>query len=591
MSKRQPDETEDIELMKDLATVDPEAGVALIPAERQQWGRKSEFMLACIGYAVGLGNVWRFPWLAQTNGGGAFLIPYVIMLFVEGIPLFYMELCIGQRMRCGPIPVWKKISPWSQGVGYGMCIASFLSSCFYNVIISWCIYYFFMSFQSPLPWQQCPEIDTNFSISHHHITKCKEIGATQYYWYYEALQIADSIDDHSGFAWKISLCLLLAWIVVALCMLRGIQTTGKVVYFTATFPYLVLLIFVIKGCTLEGFSAGLEFFFVPDWERLKEPSVWMAAAAQIFFSLGLAFGGLIAYASYNDEKNNCLQDAMIICFTNCGTSIFAGIAIFSILGYRATVKSNICHAEYPNNTWANCTVDYFLKKGGGGSGLAFVAFTEAINHLPVPTLFSILFFLMLITLGLGSMFGSLEGLVTSLRDMPFFQSRRSEYVILCVAIPGFLTGFGFTQYSGEYLVQLFNKFSIDIPILLVGFAELIYIVYVYGLDKFTDDIEYMTGRKPPYIFIIMWKYVSPAVMVVMLGMAFYDMIAFTPTYEAWDRVLAVTYTRPYPVWAIFTGVLVFVISFAFIPGGAIKAWYQRRTASTQTNMPSLIKDH
>jgi len=543
--------------------------------ERMQWGHKAEFMLACIGYAVGLGNVWRFPYLCQSNGGGAFLIPYFIMLLVEGIPLFYMELSIGQRMRLGPIPVWKKISPWSGGVGYGMCVASFLSSCFYNVIIAWCLYYLVHSFQSPLPWESC-----HSAVNSTDWVKCKEMGSTQYYWYYEALNIGSDINDRSGFTWKITLCLLLAWVLVIICMWKGIQTTGKVVYFTATFPYLVLLVFLVQGFMLEGYDDGLKFFFVPKWEKLKEPKVWLEAAAQIFFSLSLAFGGLIAYASYNDEKNNTLQDALIISFTNCATSILAGTVIFSILGYRANSKMKFCMQELgitdKRYLPQNCTVEHFLNGGTGGTGLAFVAFTEAISQLPVSTAFSLLFFLMLITLGMGSMFGSLEGLVTSLRDMPMFKQVRKEFIIIMVAIPGFLSGLGFTLVSGEYMVQLFNKFSVDIPILVVALCEIIFISWVYGMDRFSDDIEYMTGRQPPLIFKILWRFISPATIFVILVLSLYGMMAETPLYELFNRTTGLVTKVPYPGWALGLGIFVFILSFLFVPIGIVYNFIKRR---------------
>jgi len=601
------DSTESKELLEQ-PQVEVETSDEKQDAGRAKWGHKAEFMLACIGYAVGLGNVWRFPWLVQKNGGGAFLIPYAIMLFIEGLPIFYLELSIGQRIRQGPIRLWKQVSPWAIGVGYAMCVASLLSGIFYIVVISWCVYYFFLSMQHPLPWSKCPEpvkinnITSDFSEQ----LKCQEIGSTQYFWYYKALEIGDSIDDHSGINWKICLCLLLAWTVTSLCMIRGIQTTGKVVYFTATFPYLVLLIFVIRGLILPGCGDGLKHLFVPDWSKLSDPIVWMEAAAQIFFSLSLAFGGLIAYASYNDVHNNTLKDSLIISFTNCGTSIFAGIAIFSILGYRANIKSEFCYkemSEKANSTYLNalamgnplkltyeglyknmtadCTVKHFLSKGTGGSGLAFVAFTEAINLLPGSIFFSLMFFLMLITLGLGSMFGILEGLVTSLRDMPFFQRFRQELIILIVAIPGFLIGVAFTQYSGEYVVQLFNKFSVDIPILVVGLCELVFIAWVYGMERFSDDIFYMTGRVPPLIFRIMWKFISPIAIAIMLLVSLYNMIVKEPQYEIWNKKTAKAYTSNYPSWALGIGVFVFVMSFLFVPAGALYYLYQRRKRNSQ----------
>lgn len=119
--------------------------------QREQWGGEYEFLLSCIGYCVGLGNVWRFPYLCYRNGGGVFLIPYFIMLFFTGVPLFLMELSLGQYGAAGPIMVWK-CCPLLRGIGIGMLCVSTLVCLYYNVIIAWTFYYLGSSFQSPLPW-------------------------------------------------------------------------------------------------------------------------------------------------------------------------------------------------------------------------------------------------------------------------------------------------------------------------------------------------------------------------------------------------------------------------------------------------------
>eukprot|EP00111_Clytia_hemisphaerica_P021390 TCONS_00062959-protein len=546
--------------------------------ERRQWGNKFEFLLSCIGYAVGLGNIWRFPWLAKKNGGGAFLIPYFTMLILEGIPVFYLEMNIGQRFRLGPGPVWQKISPWAGGVGLCTLAASFLSGCFYRMPFGWIIYYFFTSMQNPLPWSSCPQVsDGNSTMVD--LPKCKKIGSTEYYWYYTALQISSSIEDNTGLSWQLVLSLFGCYTIITACMIKGIESAGKVVYFTALFPYVCLLIFLIQGLTLEGYEEGLYYLFRPEWDRLKDPIVWKDAAAQIFFSLSLGFGGIIAYASYNDEKNDTLKDTLIICFVNCFTSIFAGCAIFSILGYRATTKSKNCILENllnSSNMWHNCSVDYFLDQTSGGSGLAFVAFTEAIDLLPGSIFFAILFFLMLVTLGLDSAFGSLEGVLTSVIDMKIFPKLRDEWKMVTIALIMFIPGIAFCTSIGEYLIQLFSDFGIDFPIIIVAFAELMFVSYAYGLDKFGEDIEHMTGRNISLFFKICWKYVSPALIAIVLGFTFYGMVSKPPQYTAWDTEQALSVKKDYPGWALFVGVTCTLLTFICIPGYALWVVYKRR---------------
>ncbi|KAK5883027.1 hypothetical protein CesoFtcFv8_019399 [Champsocephalus esox] len=270
-------------------------------AERPKWDNKVQYLLTCIGFAVGLGNVWRFPYLCQTYGGGAFLIPYAIALVFEGLPLLHMELAIGQRLRMGSIGVWNSISPYMGGLGVASLAVSFLVGLFYNMILAWILWYFFHSFQSPLPWRDCPI----------------NLNQTGY--------VSES-----------------AWCLVYICFIRGIETIGKAIYVTVTFPYLVLTIFLIRSLTLPGATDGLIYLCTPDWETLKNPDVWLDASTQIFFSLSLAFGGLIAFSSYNVQKNDCERDALIVGLVNSFTSIYASIPVFAILGFKANENFDKC---------------------------------------------------------------------------------------------------------------------------------------------------------------------------------------------------------------------------------------------------------
>ncbi|XP_028321737.1 sodium-dependent proline transporter isoform X5 [Gouania willdenowi] len=307
---------------------------------REQWEGKHEFLLSCIGYCVGLGNVWRFPYLCYRNGGGVFLIPYFLMLFVTGVPLFLMELSLGQYGSAGPITVWK-CCPLLKGIGIGMLCVSVLVCLYYNVIIAWTFYYLGSSLQSPLPWS-CDHVDNaaicgNASAAN---GSSDPLSPTEIFWNERVLGVVHSegLHDPGPVRWQLALCLLAAWIIIFLCMMKGIRSSGKVVYVTATFPYLVLVVLVIRGATLEGSLQGVAFYLTPDWGRLANAQVWNDAASQIFYSLGIGVGGLLSMASYNKFDNNVIRDTIIITMGNCATSFFAGFAIFSVLGHMAWRK-------------------------------------------------------------------------------------------------------------------------------------------------------------------------------------------------------------------------------------------------------------
>ena len=303
--------------------------------QRDQWNNKCEFILSMVGYAVGLGNIWRFPYLAYENGGGSFLIPYIIMLLFAGLPMFFLELVIGQYSGQASILVFSKMCPAFKGIGYGMNLVTFIVQTYFNIILAWALYYIGIGFLAPLPWSYC---------SDDRLTSCQNltIGADNH----EALHsLAEDFFNHVALGlespnpyklnWNIVICLAVAWVIVCVCLIRGIQSSGKVVYFTALFPYVVLTVLFIFSLTLDGSLDGIKYYVTPDFEKLKDPTVWLKAAVQIFFSLGVSFGALSTLASYNNFYNNCHSDVLLVSFINCGTSIFSGFAVFAFIGFMA----------------------------------------------------------------------------------------------------------------------------------------------------------------------------------------------------------------------------------------------------------------
>ncbi|EDO46588.1 predicted protein, partial [Nematostella vectensis] len=542
---------------------------------REGWGSKVEYILATIGFAIGFGNVWRFPYLCQKNGGGAFLIPYFTSLVTMGIPLFFLELAIGQSIRKGSIGVWNNIHPYLGGVGIASVVLSLLISIYYNVLLAWCFIYLFGAFQKELPYSSCPSINGK-RVAGTEIPECTFAGRTQYYWYKTALGVSSSLEEGGGLQWHLCLCLLLSWIIVFLCIMRGVKSGGKAVYVTATVPYIVLTIFLIRGLTLDGAVDGIKHMFTPQFDKLKDPQVWLEAATQIFFSLGIGYGSLIAMSSYNPIHNNCRRDAVFVSLMNCATSIYATIVIFSILGFKANRSYDECIALYggvngtllpENKTMADMcfNLEKWLNEAAGGPGLTFIAFTEAILKMPISPLWAVLFFGMLIMLGLSSQYGILEGVVTPIHEMKLVPFRK-EIIAGLLCVISFFVGLVFCQRSGEYWLQMFDSFSGPLPLLFVGLFELIGVAYVYGLRRFESDIEYMIGCRPGWYWLISWFVLSPLVVLAIIVPSVVNLAVKPIGYTVWDFAKADTKILAYPWWGHIVIAFLIGSSCLFIPG-------------------------
>ncbi|CAC5374384.1 Sodium- and chloride-dependent neutral and basic amino acid transporter B(0+),Sodium- and chloride-dependent taurine transporter,Sodium-dependent noradrenaline transporter,Sodium-dependent proline transporter,Sodium-and chloride-dependent glycine transporter 1,Sodium-dependent neutral amino acid transporter SLC6A17,Sodium- and chloride-dependent GABA transporter ine,Sodium- and chloride-dependent GABA transporter 3,Sodium- and chloride-dependent betaine transporter,Sodium- and chloride-dependent GABA trans len=523
---------------------------------RDGWQGRMDFILTCIGYAVGLGNIWRFPYLCYKSGGGAFFIPYIIFLLLCGFPLFFMEVAFGQFSSLSPVTIWR-ICPLFKGVGMGMVIVSAIVCIYYNVIVAWTIYYLFMSFRSVLPWSHCHNswnddrcVDglegtlnkTMLNITSVNLTK---VTASEQFWENHVLDITDGIEDSGSLRWQLFICLSLAWLCVFLCLFKGVKVLGKVMHFAAPFPYLVLLVLLIRGLTLPGAVEGIKFYIIPRWEKLADFQVWGDAALQIFYSVGMAWGGIITMASYNNFHNNAYRDAMLVPIINCGTSIFAGFVIFSVLGFMAHT--------------AGTTVDEVVKQG---PGLTFVAYPEAVAKLPISPLWAVLFFLMLYTIGLdsqtgeaeSSMFGMFETCISSFID-EYPRLLRSKRVLLAAVgcFVEFLLGLPCITQGGIYVLQIMDWYCASFSLMMISLIECLVIAWIYGTERFYKDIELMIGYKPHAIWHYMWRFVTPT---VIFGIWLFSIITLGPvTYDG----------KSYPTWAIVFGWILGIVSLVPIP--------------------------
>uniref|UniRef100_A0AAX7V0Z5 Transporter n=1 Tax=Astatotilapia calliptera TaxID=8154 RepID=A0AAX7V0Z5_ASTCA len=592
------------------------------PDARAGWNSKIEYFLAQVGFSVGLGNVWRFPYLCHQNGGGAFLLLYILLMLIVGIPLFFLELAAGQAIRQGSIGVWKYISPRLSGIGYSSCVVCFFVALYYNVILAWSLFYLGNSFQHPLPWEKCPE---QGNVTGKRVKECIKSSPTSYFWYRKALDITDSIDETGSFNTYIVCCLLAAWTIVCLGMFKGIKTSVKVMYFSSIFPYVVLFCFLIRGLLLDGAFEGIGFMFYPKLEIWADVQVWRQAATQVFFALGLGFGSIIAYSSYNPRNNNCHRDAFTVSFINFLTSVLATLVVFAVLGFRAKNKVMECVASnlndlskhfhdglVPNNVmppfnysdpksvalkdysnWfeqyasmvpgnlTDCDLEKEMQKGVEGTGLAFIAFTEAMTLLPGSPFWSALFFLMLLNLGLSTMFGTMEGILAPLSERFKCLARNKTKLTIASCIIGFLLGLLFTQRCGNYFMMMFDDYSATLPLIIVVVFETFSVSWLYGADRFLNDIEGMLGWRPSVVYKYLWKYICLFAMLGLLGATTIRMFLSRPTYMSWNQEKASEEHLEYPDWALAVLALLIIFATLPVPVGFIHAFLQKRNTESR----------
>lgn len=554
--------------------------------ERGQWANKAEFILSCIGLSVGIGNIWRFPFLAYQNGGGAFLLPYVILMLLVGKPMYFMEVAVGQFTSLGPMSIWRCL-PIAKGVGVAMVVVSLIVAVYYNVILAYTVFYMAQSFRSVLPWQDCFEwwgadpdtcyvrsssvercvsTEKNLVREYMNVTNvtngvllavnnvtavvpndvftarfnsCTNATqtASQQFWERYVLNITSGIDDLGVVRWDLSLCLLASWVVVFLCLMKGVKSTGKVVYFTATFPYLVLIILLVKGVTLPGAVEGIKYFIIPEWHRLLEVDIWRKAAEQLFYSLGISWGGIIMFGSYNKFSNAVHRDALFVSTMDFITSIIGGIVIFSVLGNMSTELG----------------ID-IKDVAKAGQGLAFVAYPEALSRLVVPQLWSFLFFFMLFLLGLDSEFALLETFLTAFYD-EFPKSRRYKIPLtfgICVLC--FLLGLPCVMQGGQYILNLMDTYAGGGAVLFIAICEIVGLMWLYGVRRFCADLKLMLGHEIGWYWRASWLIFSPCILAFLF---IYGLVKHKPiTYDD---------TVAYPAWADGVGWFLAMLSMAQIP--------------------------
>ncbi|XP_068186736.1 sodium- and chloride-dependent GABA transporter ine [Antennarius striatus] len=466
------------------------------------------------------------------------------MLVVLGIPLLHMELIVGQYTRKGPVHALSIVCPLLKGVGIASVAISFALCTYYNVVITWALYYLFNSFQNPLPWENCNNTWNTPNCTNQATNNSGSVTASQEFFRHKMLEQTSGVEETGGMRWELFLILVLAWILIYICIFKGVKSTGKVVYFTALFPYVMLIALLINNVQLPGALDGIKFFIVPKWDMLQSVEVWVNAAVQIFNSIGIGFGSLIAMSSYNSFNNNILKDTLTISIVNSLTSILAGFVIFSALGYMSYLQG------IPVGDLA---VD--------GVGLVYVVYPQAFATMPASQLWAVMFFFMLLCLGLDTQFVMVEVLVTSLLD-EFYKTliaifKRKELLILLVCAVTFLLGVPCVLQVGIYVFQLMDHYTAIVSIVFLAFFEVVAICWSYGVTRLSHNLEEMTGKRANIFFRVCWLIIAPVLIAVIMV---FSVIKFKPArYESYV----------FPPWAQGVGWVIAMFSIIWIPLGVL----------------------
>ncbi|XP_069113236.1 sodium- and chloride-dependent betaine transporter-like isoform X2 [Argopecten irradians] len=384
-----------------------------------------------------------------------------------------------------------------------MVLLSLIVTWYYGTVIAWVLYYLGHTFTSTLPWSTCDNEwntehcvvvnirghaphdvmtsndSSSINITRHTYTngsfasmKDDIATAASEFWRYKVLNMSSGIDDWGSLQWPLVLVLLLSTAMCFLCIVKGVRSVGKVVWVTALLPYLLLTVILVRSITLDGAVDGIIYYVKPDFNRLLNFQVWCDAALQVFYSLGPAWGGVLTMASFSKFHNKCFSDAVLCVSMDLLTAFYCGFVVFSIVGFLAHETG--------------MAIDDVIKTG---PGLVFLTYPEALVRLPVPQLWSALFFLTVCFVGVDSQ-------------------------------------------AGVYIFMFVDWYASAYCIFLTSLLESVVIGWCYGAERFSRDIEMMTGVPVNPVIRWCWCILVPIAMSAALVMAVTNMT--NPVYEGYE---------------------------------------------------------
>ena len=498
----------------------PSAGAATQSADRGAFRGRTAFIFAAIGSAVGLGNIWRFPAVAYENGGGAFILPYLVALLTAGIPLLFLDYAIGHRWRGSAPAAWRRFRRWTEFIGWWQVLIALIIALYYALILAWATNY------------------TIFSLDQ----RWGDDAAGFFGEYTQALGGADATVSFD-YVPAVLISMLVVWIAVIVVMALGVQK-GIAASSVVFIPLLVVMfiILVVRSLFLPGAGEGLDAFFRPHWGALLDPGVWIAAYGQIFFSLSVAFGIMLTYSSYLKKKTDLTGSGLVVGFANSSFEILCGIGVFSALGFMAQAQG--------------VAVDEVVA---AGVGLAFIAFPTIISEAPAGALIGVLFFGSLVLAGFTSLISIVEVVIAAVQDK-FGLARVSSTLLVCVPIAVVSTVL-FSTTMGLPLLDVMDKWANEYGIVAAALVSSLIVAFVVrGMPTLRDHLNFRGS-----FHIGRWWYacvaiIAPLVLGVSLIISTVSLLTADGTYEGYPGWFVLTFG-----WLMAIGLVVVAVILSLIP--------------------------
>ena len=435
--------------------------------KKLEWNSNFAFMMAMIGSAVGLGNIWRFPNVLYSHGGGSFMIPYIVSLFLLGISFVLVEYAVGFKFKRSLARILFAVSKKLEPVAWFILLIVFLIATYYVCVVGWDLIYIVLSLTKA--WGANPDL----------------------FFANNVLQATDSISGifkivPMVFA-SVFAIWFMAWFIIKRDLNDGIGNVSKVLL-----PVLCLIVvgIVAFSLTLPGASIGYTQIFTPDWSALTNLDVWLAAFGQIIFSLSLGMAIAMTYASYLPEGSKLVDNAVIVAFSNSGFEVFNSIGTFSILGFMALTTG------MPFNELVT-----------EGTGLAFVVFPQVFNTMgDVAYIIGPLFFICILFAGITSLIALLEGVCYSISEK-FLIERKKTATAVCIV--GFLISIIFTTGVGSTILGVFDAYLNNFALLFAILLECIIFGWIYKFDDLIETLNNNSRIKVGKTWKTVIKYILP----------------------------------------------------------------------------------
>ncbi|MCK5565067.1 MAG: sodium-dependent transporter [Planctomycetes bacterium] len=463
----------------------------MLEEQRENWGTRGGFVLAAVGSAVGLGNLWGFPYKLYSYGGGAFLVPYIVAMFCIGVPMLILEFSLGHMTQRAAPDAFARVNRRAEFVGWWGIILGFVIITYYPVILAYCFSFMYYSIQSIITGNALPWGGEGAAG----VANAKSFFYDAYLGFKEGTELGQ-------IRYNILIPLFVAWIAMYFCIFKGVKFVGKIVWLTVPLPFIMLIVLTIRGLTLPGSMKGLVYYLDPVWSELAKPTTWRFAFGQVFFSLSLAFGVMVTYASFLHRKSDINNNAVIIGVSDFATSFVGGIAIFATLGGMSYATMEAGQAVGVKDVVA------------GGPGLAFVAFPYALAQLPGAAWWSLIFFFTLVTLGIDSAFSITESVLAGIVDKTGW---KRSIVLPAMSLVGLCFGLIYVTEGGlNWLGTVDGFINGTWGIAFLGLLECVVLGWMYRVDT----LRHHANERSDWRLGRWWNFSIRIFIPVVLGTLF-----------------------------------------------------------------------